>query len=170
MDLDPGMIAIARQKHPKIRFFQGSMIDFNLVRRFDAITCLFGSVGYARTKANLRQAIKTMASHLRKGGVLLVEPWFQAEQWHVGHIHSLHADTPESKVTRMSLSGRRGTISTLDFHYLVGTEDGIEYFTEHHELGLFSHADYMNAFRAAKLTVVHDKKGLNWRGLYIGRK
>lgn len=170
MDLDAEMVAIAREKFPKIRFFQGSMIDFNLVRRFDAITCLFSSIGYVRTKANLRKAVKAMARHLREGGVLLIEPWYSPEQWDTSHPHSLHADSQDLKITRMSLGGKRGNISTLDFHYLVGTIDGIEYFTEHHELGLFSHADYLHAFRSAGLDVFHDKKGLDGRGLYIGRK
>lgn len=170
MDFDATMVAIAREKHPKIRFFQGDMINLNLVRRFDVITCLFSSIGYVRTKANLRKAVKAMAHHLREGGVLLVEPWFHPEQWDISHPRTLHADTQDLKITRMSLGGKRGNISTLDFHYLVGTVNGIEYFTEHHELGLFSHADYMNAFRAAGLEAFHDKKGVDGRGAYIGRK
>lgn len=170
MDADAGMVAIARTKFPKIRFFQGDMIDFNLNRRFDAVTCLFSSIGYVRTKANLHKAVKSMARHLREGGVLLVEPWFNAEQWDISHPRSLHADSQDLKITRMSLGGKRGKISTLEFHYLVGTPERIEYFTEHHELGLFSHAEYMNAFRLAHLEVCHDKKGLDGRGLYIGRK
>lgn len=170
MDLDANMVSIARTKFPKIRFFQGDIIDFNLNRRFDAVTCLFSSIGYVRTKANLHKAVKAMARHLREGGVLLVEPWFSAEQWDISHPRSLHADSQDLKITRMSLGGKKGSISTLDFHYLVGTPERIEYFTEHHELGLFSHAEYMNAFRLAHLEVSHDKKGLDGRGLYIGRK
>ncbi len=170
MDIDPDMVSLARKKHEKIRFFQGNMIDFNLNRRFDAITCLFSSVGYVKTKANLNKTIKTMTRHLRDGGVILIEPWFTPEQWTVGRIHTLHASTPELKITRMSHSGRRGNISVLDIQYLVGTEQEIEHFTEKHELGLFSHKDYLNAFRSANLEVFHDKKGLDGRGLYIGRK
>lgn len=170
MDIDPGMVSLARKKHQKIRFFQGNMMDFNLNRRFDAITCLFSSIGYVKTKANLNKTIKAMARHLRDGGVILVEPWFISEQWTVGRVHTLHASTPEIKITRMSHSGRRGNISVLEFQYLVGTEKGIEHFTETHELGLFSHKDYLNAFRSASLDVFYDKKGLDGRGLYIGRK
>lgn len=170
MDLDPNMIKLARKNHPKIRFFQGNMVDFNLNRHFDAVTCLFSSIGYVRTKANLRKAVKAMTRHLRAGGVLLVEPWFYPEDWEINHPGSLHADTQDLKITRMSVSGKKGNISTLDFHYLVSMVQGVEYFTEHHELGLFTHADYMNSFRSTGLEVFHDKKGLDGRGLYIGRK
>lgn len=170
LDFDSNMVRIAREKHPTIRFRQGDMINFNLSRQFNAITCLFSSIGYVKTKTNLKKTIKNMSRHLSVGGVLLVEPWFSLEQWRVGYIHTLHVDKPELKITRMSIGGKRENISTLDFHYLVGTVQGIEYFTEHHELGLFTHADYMNSFRAAGLEVFHDKKGLDGRGLYIGRK
>ncbi len=170
MDVDPDMVALARKKHEKIRFFQGDMLEFNLNRRFDAITCLFSSVGYARTKGNLHKAVKAMTRHLRDGGVLLVEPWFTPEQWTVGRTHALHVDKPDLKITRMSHSRKRGKISIVEFHYLVGTRDGIQHFMETHELGLFTHADYVNAFQSAGLEVFHDKKGLDGRGLYIGKK
>jgi ubiquinone/menaquinone biosynthesis C-methylase UbiE len=170
MDFDSNMISLARKKHPKIRFFKGDMIDFNLNRRFDAVTCLFSSIGYVKTKANLNKAVKAMTRHLRDGGVLLVEPWFSPEQWTVGRTHTLHVDKPDLKVTRMSHSHKRGKISIVEFQYLVGTSDGIQHFTEIHELGLFTHNEYSDALRSAGLEVFHDKKGLDGRGLYIGRK
>ena len=77
---------------------------------------------------------------------------------------------PDLKIVRMSHSGRKGKISTLEFQYLIGTSKGIEHATEIHELGLFTHKDYMDAFKAANLEVTHDPEGLDGRGLYIGTK
>ena len=58
----------------------------------------------------------------------------------------------------------------LPFHYLVGTPPGVQYFTERHELTLFSHEQYLTAFDAAGLHAVYDTEGLIGRGLYIGRR
>jgi ubiquinone/menaquinone biosynthesis C-methylase UbiE len=170
IDLDPKMLSIARKKHPKIRFRQEDMTSFNLGKHFDVIVCLFSSIGYVRTKSRLQKAIKTMGRHLLPGGVLLIEPWFTAKQWNAGHTHMLTVNQPDLKITRISHASRRGNISSLEFQYLIGTPKGIKHRVEIHEMGLFSHKDYMDAFRAAGLDVTHDPKGLSGRGLYIGRK
>lgn len=168
IDLDPAMLKVAKKKHPKIRFHQGDMVDFDLGRQFDVIVCLFSSIGYVRTKARLQKAIKNMGRHLLPGGVLLIEPWFTPDQWHPGRSFMTHVNQPDLKIVRMSYSAQKGKLSTIEFQYLIGTAKGIEHSVEIHELGLFTHQEYMEAFKAAKLNVVHDPEGLEGRGLYIG--
>ena len=70
----------------------------------------------------------------------------------------------------MSIGEVDEKLSILVFHYMVGTHHGVEYFTERHELGLFTHEEYLNPFRKAGLEVTHDPEGLDGRGLYIGMK
>ena len=170
LDLDAKMLAVAKKKHPGIRFHQGDMADFDLKKQFDVIVCLFSSVGYVRTKSRLRKAIRNMSGHLLPGGVLLVEPWFTPEQWHPGRAFMTQVNTPDLKIVRMSHSGQRGKISVLKFQYLIGTSKGIEHAVEMHELGLFTHTEYMDAFKDAGLISTHDPEGLDGRGLYIGLK
>mgnify|MGYP003477284115 FL=1 len=169
-DYDKGMLVVARRKYPNLKFEHGNMIDFSLKRKFDIITCLFSSIGYVRTKANLRKAITTMADHLVSGGVLLVEPWFTPSQWNTGRVYTNHVNDEDLKITRMSFSNKKGNVSSIDFHYLIGSSAGVEHITERHELGLFTHEEYMTAFQAADLKTFHDPKGLDGRGLYIGIK
>lgn len=170
LDLDAHMLKVARRKYPKIRFHHGDMTGFDLGRQFDVITCLFSSIGYVKTKTNLRKAIRTMSRHLLPGGVLLVEPWFTPEQWNPGRVFVLRVEKPDLKIIRMSRSGQRGKISSIEFQYLIGTPERIEHNVEHHTLGLFTHEEYLEAFHSAGLQVVHNKRGLDGRGLYIGRK
>jgi ubiquinone/menaquinone biosynthesis C-methylase UbiE len=170
LDLDSKMLAVAKKKHPKIRFHQGDMTDFDLNRQFDVIVCLFSSIGYVKTKTRLQKAIRTMSQHLLPGGVLLVEPWFTPNQWHSGRASMTQVNKPELKIVRMSYSGQKGTISSIEFQYLIGTSKGIEHSVEIHELGLFTHKEYMDALKAAGLKVRHDPEGLDGRGLYIGTR
>jgi ubiquinone/menaquinone biosynthesis C-methylase UbiE len=169
VDLDAGMLAVARRRLPGTPFHQADMVDFTLDARFDVITCLFSSIGYVQTRERLFAAIASMARHLNAGGVLLIEPWFAPEQFIGGTPHATFIDQPDLKLARMNVSYvENGTISILDFHYLIATPAGVEHFTERHELGLFPSADYVAAFRAAGLSVTHDAAGVDGRGLYIG--
>jgi len=170
LDLDTEMLTVAQRDYPDISFHHADMAEFDLGKQFDAITCLFSSIGYVKTKARLNQAIQTMARHLLPGGVLLVEPWFSPEQWKPGRVSALFVDQPDLKISRMNISEATDRLSFFVFHYVVGTPEGIEYFTERHELGLFTHDEYLDAFRKPGLEVIHDPEGLDGRGLYIGLK
>jgi SAM-dependent methyltransferase len=169
LDLDPGMLAVARQKLPQVTFHEGDMVAFDLKRSFDVVTCLFSSIGYMRTLEGLRQAVANMARHVTPGGLLLVEPWFSAEDFREGSLHSLFIDQPELKIARLNLSRVDRGVSIIDFHYLVGTPAGIEFFREQHQLGLFRRDQYVDAFEAAGLETSYDADGLSGRGLVIGR-
>ena len=143
------------------------MAVFALGERFDAVVCMFSSIGYVRTEERLSSAIASMARHLEPGGVLVVEPWLSPDVWMDRHVGAVFVDDPELKIARMNVAQREGTVSMFEFEYLVGTPDGIERFTERHELGLFTVEQYLQAFRIAGLEAEHDQEGPMGRGLYI---
>jgi ubiquinone/menaquinone biosynthesis C-methylase UbiE len=169
-DLNVNMLKVARKKHPEMQFFEGDMRSLDLGRRFDAVTCLFSAIGYMKTKADLRKAVKSMSRQLLPGGVLLIEPWFSQEQWNVGRVSINEVEKPEIKIIRMALARKRGKVSLIEFQYLIGTPKGIEHLTEQLELGLFDHEEYLDAFNRAGLQVTHDTEGIFGRGLYIGTR
>jgi dTDP-3-amino-3,4,6-trideoxy-alpha-D-glucopyranose N,N-dimethyltransferase len=170
LDLDEHMLALARTRNPGAPFHQEDMVDFDLGHQFDAIVCLFSSIGYTKTMARLNQTLQTMRRHLSAGGVILIEPWLTPERYIVGHLAATFVNEPDLKIARMNTSELKNGVSLMNFHYLVATPEGIEYFTELHELGLFSQQEYLHAFRANGLEVVYDAdpKKLMGRGLYIG--
>jgi SAM-dependent methyltransferase len=168
LDLDPELLAVARERLPDLPLHQADMRDFDLGRRFDAVTCLFSSIGYLLTVDALEAAVAAMARHLEPGGVLVVEPWLSPEAVTVPHVGAVFVDEPELKIARVNTIEVDGRMSSFDFHYVVGTPAGVEHFVEHHELALFTHEEQLAAFRAAGLEVEHDEEGLMGRGLYIG--
>jgi len=170
LDLDSKLLTIAKKRNLGVRFHRANMLSFDLRKRFDVVTCLFSAIGYVKTLPNLRRAVKSMTHHLNPGGVLIVEPWLTPQKYQKGRVDGLFVDEPKLKIARMNNTTVKGKISRIDFHYLVGTPDGIHHFIERHELGLFSHDEYMEAFRSAGLYTLHDQDGLIGRGLYIGVK
>jgi SAM-dependent methyltransferase len=169
VELSEGMLALARERLPEVPLQRGDMTDFDLGRRFDVVTCLFGAIGYAGTVEGLERAARSMARHLNPGGLLLIEPWIFPDKWNVGQLHQLVVDQPDLKISRMNVSRREGQVAVLDMHHLVGTPEGIEYFVEHHELTLFTREEYTSALEAAGLAVSFDEHGLDGRGIFIGK-
>ncbi|MFZ1103966.1 MAG: class I SAM-dependent methyltransferase [Hyphomicrobiaceae bacterium] len=170
LDLDPEMLRIARAQHPDVPFHAGDMADFELGRQLDVVVSLFSSVAYMRTPDRLAKAVGAMTRHVRPGGVLIVEPFFSPQTWkeRTGAPGAMVVEKPDLSIVRMTDWVREGNLVTMTFHYLVGTADGVEHFTEEHELGLFSDEEHRAAFAAAGMTVAYDEKGLMGRGLYIG--
>jgi SAM-dependent methyltransferase len=167
LDLDPEMLSVARERLPNVPFHEGDMASFDLGKGFDAVVCMFSSIGYVRREDRLRSAIASMARHLEPGGLLVVEPWLTPDAWVDGHVSGAFVDEPKLKIARMGLPQRDGTVSVLDLEYLVATPEGVERFSERHELGLFTVDQYLKAFRAAGLEAEHDPEGPMGRGLYI---
>lgn len=167
-DLDPVLLGIARETCPDGVFHEADMRDFDLGQQFTAVVCLFGAIGYVQTLDSLNQTLACFARHTAPGGVVIVEPWFGPGDMKPDTVHARFIDEPELKISRINITRVEGTISSFTFHYLVGTPEGVEYFTEFHEMGLFSHEQYLAAFSDAGLTVHHDPEGLMGRGLYIG--
>ena len=169
LDLDPESVRIASEKNPQGSFYQVDMRDFDLGKTYDVILCLFSSIGYVKTLDNVIKTLVSFKRHLNPGGVILVEPWFTPDVWQVVSMHMLPVETDDLKVCRMNTSGREGNISILDFHYMVGSGGRIDYFTERHELGLFTVEEMMAAFTLAGLDVHYDPDGLTGRGLYTAK-
>ena len=94
VDLDEGMLAIAREKNPGIPFHQEDMLTFDLGRKFDVVACLFSSVAYTKTPDRLTQAIGTMARHMNPNGIMIIEPFVAPENWRGYTANGQYVDNP----------------------------------------------------------------------------
>jgi SAM-dependent methyltransferase len=138
VELSAHMADRARRRLPGVTVHEGDMRLFDLGRRFDVVTCLFSSIGYARTPEDLDRALASMTRHLAPGGVLVVDAWLTSEGWTDGHVGADAATEPGRAVARTSRSWRMGRTSVLDMTWVVTTPAGTDTFAERHELGLFS--------------------------------
>ncbi len=171
LDKSREMLRIARKKLPGVRFVQGDMMSFDLKRRFDVITCLFGSIGYVKTYTNLRKTISTFSKHLKPGGILIVEPFYNKDSFVSGVPHAVFVNEENVKIARMNISVRHGSIGVLDFHFLIATRKGVKHLRDRHELGLFNTDRFLRIMKRMKLKAKYTKGGImKERGLYIGIK
>jgi SAM-dependent methyltransferase len=167
VDINQNYLRAARLKNPAGDYTRADMTDFDLGRTYDVVTCLFSAIGRVTTFERLERAIACMAHHVRPGGALIVEPWFTPDQWNPGSLFVHLGEIGVAKVCRMSLSGRDGDVSILQYHYLRGTPEGIEHYTERLELGLFTRDEMTWALESVQMAVRYDSDGLMGRGLYL---
>jgi SAM-dependent methyltransferase len=159
VDVDEEMLAVARDRLGDVPLHRGDFTTLDLGRTFDAVTCLFSSIGYAHTPDRLDAAIASMGRHLAPGGVLVVEPWFRRSAIDPGRVTGLVRETDDVVVARTSRMSLRGDISELEFAYLVTTTTGSEWFTETHVAGLYDPDRYLEAARRAGLDAEFDPVG-----------
>lgn len=170
LDKDATMLALAAKRVPAAPLHQADMRDFDLDATFDAVLCLFGVIGYMRTRKEMTKALKAMHRHLVPGGVLLLEPWLSPETAEDGYLRSDFAERGEMEVSRMNFTRVEGTKSLLNIHYLIGDDHGVRHVEETREQTLFTEAQYRAALRDAGFGDVGlEAYGPQGRGLYVAQ-
>jgi ubiquinone/menaquinone biosynthesis C-methylase UbiE len=172
VDISNKILEVARKNVEGVVFKQDDMTTLNLGREFDVITCLFSSIGYLKTHANLRKTIQNFSKHLKKGGLVLLEPWFTKSTYKPGGAHMDTYDGKDIKIARLNVSELRGNLSFMDMHYLVAERGkGVKHFVDRHELGLFEVDETLRIMKEAGLQSKFLKHGLMpERGMFVGVK
>ncbi len=164
VDVGSEMLDLARRRLPSAQLHHGDMRTFDLARPFDVVACLFSSIGYMTTRADLAAAIGNMLRHLVPGGVMVIDPWFTPDAWIEGHIGVDLERRDDVVVVRLSHGTVDGRVSVTDMHHLVGRQGhGVGHYVERHVMGLFTDAEYMALFAEFDMEAVR-LDDLAWSG------
>ena len=171
LDINPVLLEAAKRKNPAGNYFAADMTDFDPGKRYDVILCIFSSIGYARTLDRVIDTLRCFNRSLNDDGLIIVEPWMTPEAFQEGRLDLRTFEKDGFKISRMNDSVVEGSLSRIRFHFLVGKgSEGIKYFQELHELGLFTVSEMKESFDLAGFKVEFDNDGITGRGLYYGRK
>jgi len=171
VDVNPGILSIAKKKHPKVTFVKQDMRNLQVNQQFDAVVSLFSAIGYLKRESDLNKAIQRFADHLRPGGVLVIDPWFEPKDWTVGSPHLTPYKSKNICLARLNISQRKGNLAVMKMHWLVAEQNKeVRYFTDHHEMLLMPHNKILAMMRNAGL-VTRKVRSKTWRnGLLVGVK
>ena len=153
VDQSREMLAVAQTRLGGVPLHIADMRTLDLGKTFDAVVCLFSSIGYVTDPTEMRSTIGRLAAHVAPGGVLIVDGWLRPDVWqneYRGEPDIAH--NSEVTVVRLAFSRRERSITELDMHHLVRTNSGIEYFSETHKLALTPTEDYVSAVELAGLS------------------
>jgi SAM-dependent methyltransferase len=172
VDRSPEMIAVARKKVAGVQFVVGDMVDFDLGRRFDVVTCLFSSIGYLKSQRQIERAIANLSRHMNTGGLLIVEPWIRKSEWKDGTVDLQEYESDELKIARIDYGRARGSFSVLDERYIIGEKNkGISYVKTKHLMRFFEPQETLEAMRRSGFIPKYLQESLtHGRRLLIGLK
>lgn len=168
LEIAAPMLELARRRLPGVPLHAGDMRDFSLGRTFDAVVCMFCSIGYLGTVEEMRAAVSSMAAHLPSGGVLVIEPWWFPDDHVEGYVAGDLGRENGLTVARISHSTLQGRATRMEVRFLVGDVSGIREFTEIDVLTLFTKEEYTEAFAAAGCSVEYLPGAPTGRGLFVG--
>ena len=171
-DINKKMLDVAKKNVKKSVLKRLNMIDFRLNKKFDVILCLFSSIGYVKNYSNLRKTISNFANHMKKGGIVIIEPWFGKSEYKAGRPWMSTYDGNNVKIARLNVSKIKSGMSILDFHFLIAEKNkDVKYFVDRHRLGLFDIEKTLEIMKESGLKSMFLKNGLiKDRGLYIAVK
>jgi dTDP-3-amino-3,6-dideoxy-alpha-D-glucopyranose N,N-dimethyltransferase/dTDP-3-amino-3,4,6-trideoxy-alpha-D-glucopyranose N,N-dimethyltransferase len=168
LDLSEDMLLSAKTRMPDVPLHVGDMSDFDFGRRFDAVTCLFSSIGHMRTTGELENALRQFAKHTVTDGVLVVDPWWFPEKFLAGYVAGDVIKARGRTIARVSHASLEGNATRMDVHYLVSAaHEGVRHLSETTLITLFTRDEYELAFRRAGWTPTYLDQGPEKRGLFV---
>ena len=114
-DYSKDMLSCAQKKikkeKSKIEIRQQDMRTLDVPERpFDAIYCLFDSIGYVATNENILLVLQNVHDHLKPGGLFLFEFWHAAAMIrHYDPMRVRRCQIPNGEIVRISET-------TIDYH------------------------------------------------------
>ncbi|WP_455392232.1 class I SAM-dependent DNA methyltransferase [[Eubacterium] cellulosolvens] len=158
LDLNPGMLKLATEKLPDVKFVTGDMKKLAMKEHFDVIICMFASIAYNLTYADLEHTLKLFYNHLQAGGVVIFdlhihEDYFLGDQVWVNTVVE-----KDLSLARIATSPKKKAILDLEHIFLVKDKGKFDFDIDKHQLGLFN---------AEKIQKLMKKLGLNPK-LYAG--
>ena len=172
VDISKAMLKIARKNAKGVAFKAADMKTLKLGKQFDTITCLLSSIGYAKTYSNLERTIKNFSKHLKKGGLVLIEPSHAKSVYITGEPRIATYDGRDVKIARINVTKIRQATAVLNMHIVIAERGkDAKYFVDEHELGLFGINNTLGIMKAVGLKSKYLKNGLmSGRELFVGIK
>lgn len=171
-DISDAMLRIAHNNFPDVDFRQANMVKLNIKERFDVIICLYSSIGYVKTKANLKKTLRNFSKRLKTEGVVIIEPWFTKSTYSAGVPSVTTYNSSKVKIVKACTPKIVNGLSVMDLNYLIAEKGKeVRHIVDRHEMGVFEIDETLQMMKEVGLAARYLKNGLmKNRGLYVGVK
>jgi len=151
VDISSGMLTLAGNLNPGIRYIQGDMRKVRVQESFDAVI-VPDSIGYMLREEDVFGALETAAVHLREGGVLLITALLREDFRENNFVYTGSGGGVSVTLFENNFSRDPGFYEAV-LLYLIRREGKLEVITDVHKQGLFSRGDWQGFLSGAGFKV-----------------
>jgi ubiquinone/menaquinone biosynthesis C-methylase UbiE len=134
IDTSEEMLKIAREKVKDAEFKLDNMQTFDLDEQFDAIICMFSSIGYNTSYEDLEATLRNFHRHLRPGGVMIFDTWFHKKGWIEGYMSINTVIEDNLQVARISQSWSKNDLGNFNMVFMIKEEGKVDFEIDQHTL------------------------------------
>src|SRR3989344_4039129 len=119
VDLNQGMLKLAKINVPKIRLFKQDLRKLDLEVKADVISCMFNSMNYNYSYNQLKSTLIRFYKHLRNNGIVVFDSMFTEDNWMEGYFGAEQFRFPNLDISRINKSYSENCIGTVDQTYVI---------------------------------------------------
>lgn len=119
VDVNDGMLRLVKKNLPKARVFKQDMRQLDVPVKADVLTCMYNSINYNYSYAELSDTFQRFYDHLKPGGVLIFDTAFMKHTWKPGPFSVETITTPEFEVARVNKSYKKGSFGIVEIVFVI---------------------------------------------------
>lgn len=119
VDLSPAMLRLLKTNLPAAKVFKQDMKNLQVPVQADVLICMYNSINYNYSYAELSSTLKRFYDHLNLGGVLIFDTAFMTDTWKPGPFSVETITTADFEVARVNQSSRKRSFGIVDIVFVI---------------------------------------------------
>ena len=119
VDLSGAMLRLLKKNLPAAKVFKQDMKNLRIPVQADVLTCMYNSINYNYSYAELSSTLKRFYDHLKPGGVVIFDTAFMTDTWKPGPFSVETITTPDFEVARANKSSKKRSFGIVDIVFVI---------------------------------------------------
>jgi SAM-dependent methyltransferase len=119
VDMSPAMLRLLKTHLPAAKVFKQDMRNLQVPVQADVLICMYNSINYNYSYAELSRTLKRFYDHLKPGGILMFDTAFMTDTWKPGPFSVETITTPDFEVARVNKSTRKKSFGMVDIVFVI---------------------------------------------------
>ena len=123
VDLNKGMLNLAKKNIPQAKFFVQDMRKIDLNLKAGLLICMFNSINYNFGYNQLKSTLKRFYKHLDDDGILVFDSFLFNESWIQGYFSIDEYKSGDLCIARINKSHRKKDVGIFEQTYVIYEEN-----------------------------------------------